>query len=188
MATPRRIYWDACTWIALIQKEQIRDAAGVLIEDRYAMCRNVIAAAERDQIEIAISTLNYAEVCKLPETRAQGEEKLANYFEVDYILPVNLDRAVGERARGLLMMGYSKLKPADACHLASAAIANVEEMHTFDDKLLALDGRIEKQDGTKLRICKPDPGGPPAPLLEKMRDGERPLPPPPEGSQAERAG
>ena len=42
-------------------------------------------------------------------------------------------------------------------------------MHTFDDKLLGLDGLIDKLDGTKLKICKPDPGGPAAPLLEAMK-------------------
>ena len=70
-----------------------------------------------------------------------------------------------------MQRGCSKLKPADASHLAAAAIACVEEMHTFDDKLLALDGMIDKPDGTKLRICKPAMGGPPLPLLERM-DGE----------------
>jgi predicted nucleic acid-binding protein len=170
MATPRRrIYWDACAWIAMIQREQIRDSSDKLVEDRYGMCRNVISAAERDQIEIATSTFSYVEVCKNPDLEAQGEDKISVYFENDYILPVNLDRAVGERARALMMSGISKLKPADACHLASAAVANAEEMHTFDERLLDLDGSIDKLDGTKLKICKPDPGGTPVPLLEELK-------------------
>jgi predicted nucleic acid-binding protein len=169
MANPRRIYWDACVWIALIQQERIRDAQGALIEDRYGMCRNVISAAERDQIELVTSTLSLAEVCKTAGLKKQSEDKIALYFENDYILLVNLDRAVGERARSLQMSGFSGLKPQDACHLATAAIANVEERHTFDDRLLNLDGKIEKSDGTKLKICKPDPGGKPAPLLDEMK-------------------
>ncbi len=153
----------------MIQREQIRDSKGVIIEDRYAMCRTVTTAAVNNQIEIATSTFSYVEVCKEPKLRDEAADKIAAYFENDYVLPVNLDRAVGERGRELMMKGYSKLKPADACHLASAVIANAEEMHTFDDKLLALDGKIEKLDGTKLKICKPDPGGRPAPLLEAIR-------------------
>jgi predicted nucleic acid-binding protein len=168
MANPKRIYWDACVWIALIQQEKIHDAKGTLVDDRYGMCRNVINAASRGQIEIATSTLSFAEVSKESAVKAQGEDKIAAFFEVDYVLPVNLDRAVGERARSLMMAGYSKLKPADACHLASAALANAEEMHTYDDRLLALDGKIEKLNGTKLKICKPDLGGSPAPLLDAM--------------------
>jgi predicted nucleic acid-binding protein len=174
MANPKRIYWDACVWIALIQKEKIHDEKGNLIEDRYGVCRNVIAAAAIGQLEIVTSTLSLAEVFKESAVKAQGEDKVAAFFEVDYILLVNLDRAVGERARTIMMAGYSKMRPPDACHLASAALSNAEEMHTYDDKILALDGKLDKPNGTKLKICKPDPGGKPAPLLDAMAAGPTP--------------
>jgi len=38
-------------------------------------------------------------------------------------------------------------------------------MHTFDKKLLDMDGLVDKADGTKLKICKPDVGEP-LPLLQ----------------------
>jgi predicted nucleic acid-binding protein len=167
--TSKRVYWDACSWIALIQKERILDEKGVLVEDRYTMCRSVINAAEKGTIEIATSTLNLAEVCKSTEVKATDDSKLTAFFEVEYILLVNLDRGIGEIARSLMKRGYSKLKPIDACHLASAAVANAEEFHTFDEKLLDLDGLIDKANKTKLRICRPDAGGAPAPLLEAMK-------------------
>jgi hypothetical protein len=88
-------------------------------------------------------------------------------------LLVNLDRAVGERARELMNAGYSSLKPPDAVHLATAAISpDVEQFHTFDRRLLDLDGLIDKADGTKLKICKPDAGASPAPLLDAMHAEE----------------
>jgi hypothetical protein len=65
-----------------------------------------------------------------------------------------------------MLAGYSKLKPADASHLAAALVSNVDEMHTFDVRLLALDEKLDKLDGTKLKICKPSEGGPALPLLE----------------------
>jgi len=72
-----------------------------------------------------------------------------------------------------MMAAYSKIKPADAIHLAAAAISsNLEEMRTFDERLLRLDGLIDKADGGRLKICKPDAGGPPAPLLEAMHPAE----------------
>ncbi|MGB9367253.1 MAG: PIN domain-containing protein [Xanthobacteraceae bacterium] len=176
MANPKRIYWDACVWIALIQQEAVRDEKGKLIEDRFAMCRNVLAAAERDFVEIATATLSYAEVCGPLETRTQGETRIAEFFEVDYILTVNVDRAVGERARTLMMSGFSKLKPADACHLAAAALSNAEEMHTFDAKLLVLDGKIDRADGKKLVICKPGTGTKPGGLLEMLEQSSIEVP------------
>ena len=71
-----------------------------------------------------------------------------------------------------MLAAYSKLKPADAIHLATAAIANAEELHTDDDLLLALDGKIEKADATRLKIRKPAVPAPPAPLLEGIERGQ----------------
>ena len=61
---------------------------------------------------------------------------------------------------------FPRLKPPDASHLASAIIANVDEMHTFDSDLLDLDGKVQRTDGADLKKCKPSMGGPPLPLLE----------------------
>jgi hypothetical protein len=51
--------------------------------------------------------------------------------------------------------------------LIAAKAGKVEiEMHTFDRKLLDLDGLLAMADGSKLKICKPDPGGS-LPLFER---------------------
>ncbi len=167
MATsPKRVYWDACAWIALIQMEKVRDKGGVITEDRETMCKAVIYEAEEGNIEIVTSAFSLVEVCKDPGVKNNASDKIAAYFEHDFVLLANLDRFVGERARELMRAGYSKLKPPDASHLATAAIANVDEMQTFDGKLLDLDGLITKANGTKLKITKPGPSGAPLPLLE----------------------
>lgn len=165
-ASPERVYWDSCSWIALISNERVTRPDGTL-EDRGALCRNVIANATKGMVEIVTSALTLIEVNKIPQHgTAPAADRIKDFFENDYILVVSLDRDVGEFGRELMRKGYSKLKPPDASHLAAAAIALVSEMHTFDDKLLALDGKIVKADGTKLRICKPSMGGPPLPLID----------------------
>jgi predicted nucleic acid-binding protein len=161
----KRVYWDACTWIALIQDERVLLSSGAY-EARGTMCRAVIESAKKGGVEILTSTLNLVEVCKSTKVTA---DKIAAFFETDYVLLVNLDRAVGERARDLMNAGFSSLKPPDAVHLATAAISpDVEQFHTFDDRLLRLDGLIDKSNGAKLKICKPDAGASPAPLLDAM--------------------
>lgn len=182
MATTKRVYWDACAWIALIQKERILESngGGRVIEDRFSLCMSVIKEAEARKIEIATSAFTFAEVCKNAELKAQDEDLIAAYFENDYLLPVNVDRVVGESARGLMMSGISGLKPPDAIHVASALISGADAMHTFDEKLLKLDGTIDTPDGTKLTICKPDIAKTPAPLLtalERKEHGEERQPP-----------
>jgi predicted nucleic acid-binding protein len=164
--SPKRIYWDACAWIALIQREKIRDPNGVVIEDRETMCKSVINAAKRGEVEIVTSTLSLVEVCKSPLVKGEGEDQIGAYFENDYVILASLDRFVGERGRELMLGGYAGLKPPDAAHVASAAVTDVDEMHTFDRKLLDMNGVVDKADRTKLKICKPGEGGAPLPLLE----------------------
>lgn len=150
---PKRVYWDACTWIALIQKEKIQK--GSRIEDRETMCKAVIESAKRNKLEILTSAFCLAEVCKNEDLRDNSTDKIAEFFENDFILVVALDKNVGERARMLMLEGHAGLKPPDACHLATALIVNADQMHTFDQKLLDLNGLLDKSDGTKLTICKP---------------------------------
>lgn len=165
-ASPDRAYWDSCSWIALISDERASRPDGT-VENRGALCRNVVANAKKGVVEIFTSALTLIEVNKGSQHGAgPAADKIKDFFENDYIVVVSLDREDGELGRDLMQRGYSKLKPPDASHLAAAAIASVNEMHTFDDKLLALDGKIDKADGTKLRICKPSMGGPPLPLIE----------------------
>jgi predicted nucleic acid-binding protein len=167
MAASRRIAWDACTWIALIQREKIIDATGIVIEDRGALARAVIDAAVSGRCEIVISGLCLAEVSKNPPGMAGGD-KVGPFFEHDYVLTAPVDTIVGNKARELMMAGHAKLRPADAIHLATALVTNVDEMHTFDSRLLAFDGLLAKRDGSKLKICKPDFGAV-APQLDVMK-------------------
>lgn len=154
--SPRRIYWDACTWIALIQQEKIPDSGKKkVIEDRYQMCRTVIEAAKKGVFEIATSALSLVEVCKHPIVKGEPDQKIADFFENDYILSASLDKHVATIARDIMKKTTGALKPPDACHLATASIANVEEMHTFDQRLLDLDRTIQTANGEMLKICKP---------------------------------
>jgi len=56
MASPtKRIYWDACVWLAFILREKVRLQDGSA-EDRDTMCRSVIQAAKKGTLEILTST------------------------------------------------------------------------------------------------------------------------------------
>jgi predicted nucleic acid-binding protein len=157
----------------LIQKEKIRDDKGIIIEDRETMCKTVIEASKNGKAEIVTSALSLVEVCKNQDIKEKNADKIAAFFEHEFILLANLDRDTGERARELMLIGYSKLKPPDAVHVATAALTNSDEMHTFDGRLLDLDGLIDKPNGEKLRICKPDFGAP-LPLVEAAAIAQAP--------------
>jgi len=163
--SPNRFYWDACTWIAFIQKEKV-DLPNGQVEDRESMCRSLLITAKAGKVEIATSALSLVEVCKDPASASEAASRFHEFLELDYVLLVTLDRIIGEKARELMQGGYSGLKPPDAIHIATAIVANALEMHTFDRKLLDFDGPLAKADGSKLKICKPDPGDP-LPLFER---------------------
>ena len=171
VSSPRRIARDSCAWIAHIQREKIPGENGV-IEDRGTMCRRVLHAAEKGALEIVASTISLAEVIRKNRDAGLDDQNVRDFFDNDYILLVSVDKLVGDRARQLMLDGHAKLKPVDAIHLATAAVVNAEALHTFDDRLLALDGKINKLDGTKLKIGKPAVPAPPAPLLEELERGE----------------
>ena len=48
-AAPKRLYRDACSWIAMIQDEKIPLNGGG-IEHRGQMCRQVLRAAEKGMV------------------------------------------------------------------------------------------------------------------------------------------
>ena len=162
-ASLKQVAWDACVWIALIQKE-----TGIMDDgiDRYTRCRSVIDQASNGKLEIVCSALCIAEVCRNRDVLDSDESKVAAYFEHSYLITSALGRDIAERARGLMMSGIPGLKPADACHLATALEApKVLELHTFDKKLLEQTGKLSKRDGSKLKICFADVGSPMPPLL-----------------------
>ena len=165
----KRVCWDACAWIAFIQKEKTPDETG-RIENRYGMCRSVIDLAEgKDRkVEIVISGLCLGEVCRHPDIKSGAAREFPDYMDADHIILVPVDRQVGTKARELMMAGHARLRPADAVHVATALIANADELHTFDSALLALSGKCLRTDGTPLTICKPSTGGPLPPLLQAI--------------------
>lgn len=162
----KRVYWDACAWIALIQDETVILPDGS-IERRGQMCRSIIESAKGGKVEILTSAFALAEVSKgSPNSEINTLEKLADFFENDYFLIVELDRNTGEAARRLMQSGFAGLKPPDATHLASACVAEADCLHTFDAKLINLDGKIDKPSGTKLKVSKPELESVPLPLLD----------------------
>lgn len=171
MAKAQRIYWDACAWIAYIAEEKNIELKDGTIENRYSMCLNVLEAARKGKVEIVTSAFTLAEVCKSPEIVSDPIDNLASFFERSYILIVPVDLAIGRRAQSMKTSGIVTLKPADTIHLASAQRAKVSELHSFDGKILNLDGQILGAGGAPLKICKPTKGSPLGPLFEENDPG-----------------
>lgn len=146
------MYWDSCNWIGLINED----------ENRIAPLRYIYQQGQNNEIEILTSTFTLAEVFRLKceDSEKQLPEEKDQIFEEtldqEFVVYVQLTRDIGKYARRLLRRTEGLKSPQDAIHLASAAWNNVDELHTFDgNHLLPLDGKIERRDGQKLKICMP---------------------------------
>lgn len=169
MADLLKVYWDACTWISLIN-----DQAG-----RAECCRHVTGQARAGQIQIWTSALTLAEVFKksvagkpmsLPESK---DIEFEHYVEQEFLIVVQVDLDIGTQARRLLRSHPKLKKPADAIHLATAVLYNLDEFHTYDEaNLLALNGKVLRQDGTPLKICVP-PADPNPGLFGQLLEEEQ---------------
>lgn len=133
-----------------------------------ALCRPVLQAAEKGNVEIVASSVALVEVICKDKDASIDDQRVRDYFDNDYIFLVSADKDVCDLARQLMLAGHAGLRAADAIHVATACISNAEELHTFDDNLLALDLKIDRKDGTRLHIRKPRLPAPPAPLLEPI--------------------
>ncbi len=147
--SPKRLAWDSCAWISYIQQEKVVLKDGST-EDRGAMCRPVLQAAEKGDVEIVVSSVALVEVICKNKDASINDQKVRDYFDNDYILLVSADKDVCDLARKLMLAGHAGLRPADAIHVATACISNADELHTFDEKLRKLNSRIDRKDGTRL--------------------------------------
>jgi predicted nucleic acid-binding protein len=151
---PRRVYWDACTFLGLINQE-----AG-----KVNHCTTVWKEAEKGQTLIYTSFFGFAEVFKVKcegnaKPLSDDEDKnIEGLLRQKWIKPIVVDETIGVAARRLMRHHPECKKPADAIHLATALRLNVDEMHTFDNSdLLKLNGKVARADGKMLTICIPKP-------------------------------
>lgn len=153
MAKARRVYWDACAWLGLVNHES----------KKHRELQIIWGAAERGEYEIWTSAFSYAEVFKArceegdAILKAESDGRIDRMFEQAHVKRVQVDAVIGRLARKLLRENPMLKKPQDAIHLATAVQYNVDALHTYDgSNLIALNGQVRRRDGEMLQICMPD--------------------------------
>jgi predicted nucleic acid-binding protein len=155
----KAIYWDSNAFLKHLKQEP-----------EHELCDDVIAEAENGNLIIVTSVFTMTEVIhikgfdKIPKS---NRDKVVKLFNEDYIEYRVVTRKISELARDLVW-DARKVKPKDAIHLATALDMGLLQLHTFDDDLIALSGKIG---GTPpLQISKPRvikaPSPAPAPKQE----------------------
>jgi predicted nucleic acid-binding protein len=180
---PRRLYWDSCDFLGLINPEE----AG------HADCRAVWEEARRGDSIIFTSFWAFAEVFKAKcegqaKPLAEAQDKaIEALFRQTWVQPVVVDERIGVTSRRLMRQHPECKKPSDGVHLATALALSVDEMHTYDKSdLIRLSGKVMRADGVPLKICTPYVSAPPLPLpippigIPPPQQQSLPLDPPPQ--------
>ena len=106
-------------------------------------CEDIIAAAKRGELEIALSIEAAIEVAYLKGYDDDVSEKtIRELLGREYIIPITVDLQVAAVARDLIRRHKAPLKihPKDATHLATAILWKIPVMETTDHGLLRFSG------------------------------------------------
>lgn len=151
MTDRRRVYWDACAWLGLINGEAAKIQGLQLVWGK----------AQQGELEIWTSAFCIAEVyrrkCEGEWTGLSPENDAAidNMFDQDFVKVAQVDLEIARLAKRLLRTLDKLKKPSDAIHLATAVYWDIEQLHTYDGAdLLGL--VVKTANGNDLDICKPD--------------------------------
>ncbi len=116
LAKARKVYWDACAWLGLINAET----------KKHRELRLVWDSAKLGAYEIWTSAFCYAEVFKAKceegdvRLKEQSDAAIDSMFEQPHVKRVQVDTTIGKAARKLLRDHPELRKPQDAVHLATA--------------------------------------------------------------------
>jgi predicted nucleic acid-binding protein len=124
-------YLDSNIYITTLKGPETEDPAKVTTS------ANILALAESGAFQIYASTFIEAEVIKAPgeaePLTPEQEKTIADYLNREFIVWVEVDRLIAQKARQLSRT-YG-IKPPDAVHVATAIRANCDQFLTWDEKL-----------------------------------------------------
>jgi len=144
------VVWDANIVIDAIQKDK----------DHYENIAPFLKEAETGRLLIVLSEITVSEITTLNDLGAQGvpvEDQarlIRDWLENPYIVRRNFDRGMTELAVKIGRLHGIK-RAGDKAVLATAVFFEIPVVHTYDGKLLSLDG-ILPSGNASLRIVVPD--------------------------------
>lgn len=141
------ICWDSSVLISWIRG----DASAV----RVQAMETVVGAVESGAYRLAVSTLLYAEVLEsaMPVPAIGQFEKFMQNRAMVSIVAVDIRVArKAQMIRDTLRKKGESVTTPDAVHIATAIVSGAKFFHTFDDRLLRLNGKPEV-DGLAITAC-----------------------------------
>jgi predicted nucleic acid-binding protein len=163
MADLPRAYWDACAWLGFLNGEATK----------VRPLEHIYEQARRGQFEIWTSAISYVEVFRLNSEQNDskplgdgGVDRIRDVIEQTFVKLISVDMEIGRRARSLRRELPEFEGAADAVHLASALVWDIETMHTWDrSHLIPWSGKVNCKNGIPIIIEIPKERPPDGPLF-----------------------
>ncbi len=129
------ICWDSSVLISWIRGDEIADKRRAI--------ETVVNSIEKGTYKLAVSTLIYVEVleCTMPEGAIEQFKKFMQNRQTLEIVAVDI--RVAEKAQTIRNKSSKAIHTPDAIHVATAIVCGAKLFHTFDEKLLRLNGKDE---------------------------------------------
>lgn len=139
------ICWDSDILIHWISYD------GTGYSDEMQPIKSVVDYVKNNSCKLAVSTLVYAEVLEGKMTKEEME-RFRNFMRNKTMIQSRVvDIPVAEKAGEI--RSRSNIKTPDAIHIATAIVIGAESFHTFDDRLLRLNGK-EEVNGLSITACE----------------------------------
>lgn len=141
------ICWDTPVLIDWLQ--------GSGTKNRMRSIKSVMSEIKARKYKLAVSTLAYVEIleCKMPE---QAIKRFEDFMKDRNLVEVfAVDTRIAKRAQALrnrLNEKGKKIETPDAIHIATAIVGKAKQLHTFDEKILKLNGKNEVE-GLAITAC-----------------------------------
>ena len=129
---PTKYYWDSCVFIDRLQRTP----------HRIGPLEQITNDAADGKVLIVTSTMAIAEVVRVDsqENDETQDNLIRDYFDNDCIVVHQVDRRIAEDAARICRK--TGVKPPDAIHVATALMADVSVLHTYDNNLLSKNGLV----------------------------------------------
>lgn len=143
-------YWDSTVFIAHIKDEKPPFRS----QEETSGLREIVNEIDEDKAILVSSVIVNTEILAGDLTKEQ-KERYNSIFQRPNIVLINVHTNVANKAseiRDYYRQRNGSIATPDAIHLATALLTVVDIFHTFDDRLLKLDGNVM---GENLKIRKP---------------------------------
>ena len=130
MPSKPTVYWDSCVFIDWMKQDK---------PERVMRIQPVVDAGQHDGVLIVTSAWTLVEVVRTRDgciTDSADEATIVNFMKNDFIEIRPLDRRTAEKSRQLQRLSAAagmKMPKADSVHMATAILAAIPVLHTFDD-------------------------------------------------------